>query len=142
MRALVWPWLVLLTWNPAAAQDPHRSVYAEDQYPSATKCAKCHPIIYEEWRASAHAYASISPVFHKFEQAISELTAGTIGTFCVRCHASAGTTMGEPREAPIWERTQVGREGVTCITCHRVSHEYHKENGERRIDPGTIYLPR
>jgi hypothetical protein len=33
-------------------------------------CAKCHDRIYEEWRSSAHAYASISPMFNKFKQRI------------------------------------------------------------------------
>jgi nitrate/TMAO reductase-like tetraheme cytochrome c subunit len=124
--------------KPAA--DPHARVFADDPYPSAGRCATCHGQIYEEWRASNHAYAGISPMFHKFEQRISEL-APTIGTFCVRCHMSVGTTLNEPREAPLWQRSQVAREGVTCISCHRVSTEYGKVNGERRINPGNIYQP-
>ena len=112
----------LFAWPSLAAEkkaaDPHADVFAESSYPSATECAKCHGDIYEEWRSSSHAYAAISPVFHKFEQAINNL-APTIDNFCVRCHAQAGTQMGEKREAPLWERTQVSREGITCITCHR-----------------------
>jgi nitrate/TMAO reductase-like tetraheme cytochrome c subunit len=132
----------LLIANPNSnPQDPHAAIYQEELYPSASKCASCHYGIYEEWRASAHAYASLSPVFHKFEQAISSLSNGTIGTFCMRCHASVSTTINEPREAPMWERLQVSREGITCITCHRVSQEYYKENGERRIEPGPIEAP-
>src|SRR6266581_4657330 len=96
--------------------------------------------IYEEWRASNHAYAGISPMFHKFEQKVTEL-APTIGTFCVRCHMGVGTALNEPREAPLWSRLQVSREGVTCISCHRVSTAYGKVNGERRINPGDIYQP-
>lgn len=130
-----------LTVLSASAEDPHSSVYKETLYPSARLCASCHPVIYEEWRASAHAYASISPVFHKFEQAISDISNGTIGTFCVRCHATVSTTMSEPREAAIWERSEVSREGITCITCHRINEEYYKVNGERRIVPGTIEEP-
>ena len=123
------------------AIDPHEGVYKDSMYPSASQCASCHPVIYEEWRASAHAYASISPVFHKFEQTISDISNGTIGTFCVRCHATVSTTMSEAREAPIWERSKVSREGITCITCHRIDEEYYKVNGERRIVPGTIEAP-
>jgi len=123
--------------KPAGA---HADVFSESSYPSANECAKCHEEIYEEWRSSSHAYASISPVFHKFEQAINNL-APTIANFCVRCHAQAGTQMGEAREAPLWERTQVSREGITCITCHRVDEAYLKVNGERRIVPGDIFQP-
>ncbi|HJM90990.1 MAG: multiheme c-type cytochrome [Alphaproteobacteria bacterium] len=134
----------LAVWPVQAAEkkaaDPHADVFAVSSYPSATECAKCHGEIYEQWRSSSHAYASISPVFHKFEQAINNL-APTIGNFCVRCHAQAGTQMGEKREAPLWERTQVSREGITCITCHRVDEAYLKVNGERRIVPGDIFQP-
>jgi hypothetical protein len=120
--------------------DPHADALAE-QYPSASKCARCHQTIYDEWSSSSHANASISPVFHKFEQKINDLSSGTVGYFCMRCHASVGTTMGESRAKPIWDRKPVSREGVTCISCHRVSEPYGKTNGERRIDPGTIQAP-
>jgi len=124
----------------AHAAKAHADVFAESSYPSALECAKCHNDIFEEWRSSSHAYSSISPVFHKFEQAINNL-APTIGNFCVRCHATAGTQMGEAREAPLWERSAVSREGITCITCHRVDEAYLKVNGERRIVPGDIFQP-
>ena len=61
-------------------------------YPTAAKCGECHKQIYEEWSSSQHAYASISPMFHKFEQKFQELTQGTVGTFCVRCHQNSGPT--------------------------------------------------
>lgn len=123
-----------------AGQDPHATVLKEDSFPSASKCKACHTEIYEEWRSSNHAYAGISPMFHKFEQAIVNL-APTIGTFCVRCHMSVGTALGEDRAMPLSKRSQVSREGVTCITCHRVSTAYSKSNGEREIVPGNIHAP-
>lgn len=121
--------------------DPHAQVFANSAFPSAIECGECHPRVFAEWSSSNHAYASVSPMFHKFEQAINDLTQGTIGTFCVRCHQQAGTQMGEPRELPLWERSQVAREGVTCITCHRVDQEYGKVDGERHIIPGPITDP-
>jgi hypothetical protein len=119
----------------------HDGILAESNFPSATKCAVCHKRIYKEWASSNHAYASISPMFHKFEQAISDLTQGTIGSFCVRCHQQVGTQRGEKRELPLWERSRVSNEGVTCITCHRVSDEYGKVNGERNLVSGDIHAP-
>lgn len=121
--------------------DPHAEAFAESLYPSADVCATCHRAQYDEWRYSAHAYASISPMFHKFEQAINTLSSGTVGYFCMRCHASVGTTLGESRDLPLWERERVSREGVTCVTCHRVATYYGKANGQRRIEPGTIHEP-
>jgi len=120
--------------------DPHAAVFSEDDFPSASKCANCHQKIYNEWSSSSHAYSAISPMFHKFEQKISDL-APTIGNFCVRCHMSVGTTLDEKRDLPLWERSQVSREGVTCVSCHRVNEEFAKVNGERRIEPGNIHEP-
>ncbi|SFV38764.1 multiheme c-type cytochrome [Hyphomicrobium facile] len=122
--------------------DPHSGQGVDESlYPTAAQCGACHKQIYEEWSSSQHAYASISPMFHKFEQKFQSLTQGTVGTFCVRCHQQVGTQIGEAREAPLWERSQISREGVTCITCHRVKEQYGKVNGERRIEPGKIYEP-
>ena len=131
----------LLGHLACAADDPHAAVFAESQYPSAQQCAGCHPKVFWEWAVSNHAYASISPMFHKFEQTITNFASGTIGTFCVRCHQQIATQMGEPREKPLWERSEISREGVTCVTCHRVSTQFGKVNGERHIEPGDINQP-
>jgi hypothetical protein len=80
-------------------------------------------------------------MFHKFEQKFQKLTQGTVGTFCVRCHQQVGTQLGEARESPLWARSQISREGISCITCHRVKESYGKVNGERRVEPGKIYEP-
>jgi hypothetical protein len=80
-------------------------------------------------------------MFHKFEQKFQTLTQGTVGTFCVRCHQQVGTQLGEKRDTPLWQRSQISREGVSCITCHRVKEQYGKVNGERRVEPGKIYEP-
>src|SRR4051794_25645768 len=86
--------LPVLAQTPAAAaqeEDPHAAMYSEGSYPSAKVCKNCHEQIFWEWASSNHAYASISPMFHKFEQRINDLASGTIGTFCVRCHQQVGT---------------------------------------------------
>jgi hypothetical protein len=114
---------------------------AKSLYPSAGECRACHEKIYDEWSISSHAYAFVSPMFHKFEQKINDLTSGTIGYFCYRCHTPAGTSLGLSRAAPIWDAPLVAREGVTCVACHRVREFYGKTNGERRIEPGDIHSP-
>ena len=110
-------------------------------YPTAAQCGQCHKQIYDEWSSSQHAYSSISPMFHAFEQKFQELTKGTVGTFCVRCHQQVATQLGENRQTPLWAMSAIAREGVTCITCHRVKERYGKVNGERRVEPGKIFEP-
>lgn len=125
----------------AEGEDPHASLYVDNCYPSAAACAKCHQKIYDEWRVSAHAYAAISPMFHKFEQAISAMSQGTIGTFCVRCHAPVATQLNYARSESIIDAPYVFREGVTCVACHRVKEAYGRVHGERRIEPGGLQDP-
>ena len=121
--------------------DPHLEIYAKNCFPSAKECKTCHEEIYEEWAGSSHAYASISPMFQKFEQTIHALSMGTISHFCMRCHAPVATALAHPREASIWDSVPAAREGVTCIACHRVYEDYGKVNGERRVEMGDIHQP-
>lgn len=122
-------------------KDPHADLWTENCYPSAESCRKCHPTHYEEWRASGHAYAAVSPMFQRFEQAMIQYTQGTVGSFCMRCHSPVGTQMKLPRDTSILEAPPVVREGVTCISCHRINEHYGRSNGDRRIEPGDIHAP-
>lgn len=121
--------------------DPHLELFLEHQYPGAETCAKCHPKHYDEWRVSAHAYSMVSPMFHRFEQAMQELTRGTIGAFCIRCHSPVGVQLDIPAEASILDAPSIVREGITCIACHRVNEQYGRTHGDRRIEPGNIFQP-
>lgn len=112
---------------------------ADAQYPSARVCGECHPRQFAEWSVSSHAYANVSPMFNKFEQRINDLARGTLASFCVRCHASVGVSLGEAREIAWWNRSGAAQEGITCISCHRVGEAYAKSNGARRITPGGIH---
>ena len=123
------------------AYEAHRDLYLKNCYPSARDCAECHKQIYEEWSTSSHAYAYISPMFHKFEQTISTLSQGTVGHFCTRCHSPVAASMGLPRSTPVGKMSGAQVEGVTCIVCHRVNERYGKTNGERRVIPGSLEDP-
>jgi hypothetical protein len=127
--------------SPAANAQDRCEFVAKSLYPSASECRACHEKIYDEWSMSSHAYAFVSPMFHKFEQKINDIASGTVGYFCYRCHTPAGTSLGISRAAPIWNVPLVAREGVTCVACHRVRELYGKTNGERRIEPGSIFEP-
>ncbi|MGV3486197.1 MAG: multiheme c-type cytochrome [Planctomycetaceae bacterium] len=126
-----------------AAELPARAAIdaVESQYPSAQTCAKCHPTHYDQWRVSGHAYAAVSPMFNRFEQAMQELTQGTVGSFCVRCHAPIATQLCTPPSATILDAVPVVREGITCVACHRIKEAVGRTNGDRRIEPGDIHAP-
>ncbi|HYK06057.1 MAG TPA: multiheme c-type cytochrome [Thermoanaerobaculia bacterium] len=129
--------------KPLPESQPHAAWWAsaEKQYPSAKQCGECHPNQYKQWSVSSHAYANLSPMFNKFEQKINDLASGTIGHFCVRCHSSVGSALGERRDIAWWDRAPASKEGITCVTCHRIGEGYGKTNAARRITPGDIHEP-
>ncbi|HEX3068398.1 MAG TPA: multiheme c-type cytochrome, partial [Thermoanaerobaculia bacterium] len=90
---------------PPEADLAHEHAVSDAQYPSAKVCGECHPNQYKQWSLSSHAYASLSPMFNKFEQRINDISRGTVNYFCVRCHASVGTALGEPRSIAWWDRS-------------------------------------
>src|SRR5436190_16440043 len=127
--------------KPPPEDNPNAKVLADQLYPSAKVCGECHPNQYRQWSLSSHAYANLSPMFNKFEQRINDISRGTVNYFCVRCHASVGTALGEPRAIAWWDRAAASREGITCVSCHRVGEGYGKVNAARRITPGSINEP-
>jgi hypothetical protein len=87
----------------------HEKIYQEHPFPSAVQCMSCHQQHYREWSVSQHAYAMISPVFNAMQGKVIELTNGTNGDFCIRCHTPIGMLRDEPlftsfAETPLAER--------------------------------------
>ncbi|MDF1792694.1 MAG: multiheme c-type cytochrome [Thalassobaculaceae bacterium] len=127
--------------STADAAAEHEKLFAENRFPAASTCATCHPKQYGEWSASQHAYAQLSPVFLTMQAAINAKTSGTNGDFCVRCHSPVGMNLEESVYVSNFERHPTSREGVTCITCHRVDRNYGKISGRLAIVEGDLYEP-
>lgn len=111
----------------------------EGRFPSANTCATCHPGHYREWSVSSHAYAQLSPIFNAMHGTILNLTNGTNGDFCIRCHTPVGMNLGEPEFMSNMDRHPTSREGVTCIVCHRLDRRYGKISGRLAIVEGDIF---
>ncbi|MEW4486753.1 multiheme c-type cytochrome [Thalassoglobus sp. JC818] len=124
----------------------HSELFRCDPYPSAKACAKCHPQHFREWSVSPHAYAQLSPVFNAMSNKLIELTNGTLGDFCIRCHTPVGMALNEPINMSNLYRHTAAREGVTCISCHRVNQAWGKGAGRQALVPGdvthAVYGPR
>ena len=124
-----------------SADEEHEKLFLENRFPSATTCATCHPDHYREWSVSPHAYAQMSPVFNAMHGTILQLTNGTNGDFCIRCHTPVGMNLGEPEFMSNIDRHPTSREGVTCIVCHRVNKAYGKLSGRLAIVEGDLFEP-
>ncbi|MCP4406591.1 MAG: cytochrome C [Gammaproteobacteria bacterium] len=125
----------------AGAAADHAALFLENRFPAATTCRTCHPRHFDEWAISQHAYAQLSPVFNTMQGAVLALTNGTNGDFCIRCHTPVGMNLGEPLFMSNLDRHPTSREGITCITCHRVNQDYGKISGRLPIIEGDITQP-
>lgn len=113
---------------------------------SAQECKICHPVEYQQWRSSMHAYAMESPVFAAFDAELVRSTGGTVGTFCIRCHSPIGISQGESTIQALDTRSVVGRQAVSCIVCHGSDTRDGQASGYFHVDiPGgaqpVIYGP-
>jgi hypothetical protein len=88
---------------------------------------------------SPHAYAQISPVFNAMSNRLIQLTNGTLGDFCIRCHTPVGMALSEPINISQMDRPPSSREGVTCVVCHRINQSWGKISGRQALVPGDIH---
>jgi hypothetical protein len=102
----------------ACGDGPARPI-AELQDPET--CKECHPKHYQQWSGSMHAYASDDPVFVAMNRRGQRETSGSLGAFCVQCHAPMAVQLGltsgadfDPAQLPPAAR------GITCYFCHNV----------------------
>lgn len=119
--------------------ETHAKIFARSNFPSADECALCHPTQYKEWSVSQHAYSQLSPLMMSMQNAMNAGTSSTNGDFCLRCHAPVGSDMGEAFSISNLDRHPASREGITCVTCHRMSAPYRKVSGRLGIDQGDIF---
>tara|TARA_R100000027_G_scaffold62209_2_gene54177 strand:+ start:8605 stop:10647 length:2043 start_codon:yes stop_codon:yes gene_type:complete len=121
------------------ADTAHLYLMTQEKFPSAMACSVCHPNHFEQWSASGHAYAQISPIFNAMQGTFIERSGGTNGDFCIRCHTPVGMALEEPLFTANENRSAVSREGVTCVVCHRVNDEYGRVSGRFPVQEGPIY---
>lgn len=119
----------------------HAALFKESNFPSAATCATCHPKQYKEWSVSQHAYAQLSPFMLSMQNTINVVTQTTNGDFCLRCHAPVGSELNEPMTASNLDRHPASREGITCVSCHRINKNFGKVTGRITLERGDIFQP-
>ncbi|MDG2127216.1 MAG: multiheme c-type cytochrome, partial [Fuerstiella sp.] len=124
-----------------AIDQAHAALFKDDCFPSAKKCAVCHPKHFREWSVSPHSYSQLSPVFNTMSNKLNDLTAGTLGDFCIRCHTPVGMAKNEPINTSNLNRHPTSREGVTCVVCHRINQAWGKGAGRQALVAGDIHQP-
>lgn len=122
-----------------AIDQAHAALFQDDCFPSAKKCATCHPQHFREWSVSPHSYAQLSPVFNAMSNKLNDLNSGTLGDFCIRCHTPVGMAKNEPINTSNLNRHPTSREGVTCVVCHRINQAWGKGAGRQALVAGDLH---
>jgi len=128
-------------YDAQSADAEHLKLFVENKFPSANACGICHPKHYKEWSVSQHAYAQLSPVYLSLNNKINQLSNGSNGDFCLRCHSPVGAALGESSFASNLDRHPTSREGITCIVCHRINKTYNKVSGRLALVEGGVTDP-
>jgi len=81
-------------------------------------CKTCHPTAYQEWSGSMHAYATEDPVFRAMNKRAQRETQGSLGDFCVKCHAPMAVQLGMTTDGLNLDDVPPEFKGVTCYFCH------------------------
>jgi len=121
-------WIPLGIAVASTACHSHTNTGATEPEPSFTReqlmdpqsCRNCHPAHYEEWSGSMHAYASEDPVFRAMNRRGQDETNGTLGQFCVQCHAPLAVRTGATSDGLNLDSLPAALHGVTCYFCHSV----------------------
>ncbi|MDZ4800490.1 MAG: multiheme c-type cytochrome [Bryobacteraceae bacterium] len=101
------------------------------EFPPATDCALCHswpgvltkaPGHFVSWKSSMMASAGIDPYWEAQVRRESVASGSSVEDKCLRCHSAADQygRRSSGTKMRLAERTDLGREGVTCTVCHRI----------------------
>jgi tetratricopeptide (TPR) repeat protein len=109
---------------PSSAQTNTGKIIPSNFFMDSEACGKCHKDIYEQWKSSAHHFASFNNQFYR--KAV-EYMQDTIGTrpskWCAGCHDHAVFFNGR-FDRPIKEQidTPEAQAGLGCMSCHAIVH--------------------
>jgi hypothetical protein len=83
-------------------------------------CQPCHASHYSDWSRSMHAYSSEDPVFLAMNARGQRETNGSLGTFCVQCHAPVAVRDGLTKDGLNLAQLPAAEKNVTCFFCHSI----------------------
>ena len=113
-----------------------------EAYPRAETCgnAGCHEEIFNEWRPSAHGFAAEDTLFLRVQELLAESKGAAETRNCAGCHDPLAL-LGATRDgSPITEGRLYAHDGVSCVSCHSVTHTTTAGNGSYRLAAPQPYL--
>lgn len=105
-------------------------------------CEGCHVEIAEQWRTSAHAFASFNnPIYRaSVERFRGQEQGRERSRFCAGCHDPA-LLLDAAMDESVAATDPRAHAGVTCLACHAVEHAASDGNGSYALASAPIPLP-
>ncbi len=104
-------------------------------------CAQCHTDVVAQWRTSAHAFASFNnPIYRTAVDTFRAEVSPETSKFCGGCHDLALMVDGA-MDGPVEPTDSRAHAGITCRTCHSITHDRPDGNGSYTLDGSPIPIP-
>ncbi len=104
-------------------------------------CAQCHGDVVAQWRTSSHAFASFNnPIYRTAVDVFRAEVSPEASKFCGGCHDLALMVDGA-MEGAVEPTDDRAHAGITCRTCHSISHDRPDGNGSYTLDASPIPIP-
>ena len=109
---------------PSSAQTDTGHIIPSNFFMDSEACGRCHKDIYEQWKSSAHHFASFNNQFYRKSVEYMQDVIGTRPSkWCAGCHDHAVFFNGR-FDRPIREQldTPEAQAGLGCMSCHSIMH--------------------
>ncbi len=109
---------------PSGADTSTGKIVPSSFFMESKKCGECHKDIYQQWKSSAHHFASFNNQFYRKSIEYMQSVVGTKPSkWCAGCHDHAVFFNGR-FDRPIKEQidTPEAQAGLSCMSCHSIVH--------------------
>ena len=110
---------------PSHTTTVQQQFIALDTIAGSKNCSSCHVDIYAQWKSSVHRYAAADPSYVRNVNVLEKEKGISATRYCEGCHAPIALLTGELTPGGKHggtPNTPAFDEGVSCQSCHSISH--------------------
>ncbi len=109
---------------PSGADTSTGKLVPSSFFMESQKCGECHRDIYQQWKSSAHHFASFNNQFYRKSIEYMQSVVGTQPSkWCAGCHDHAVFFNGRfDRPIKYQIDTPEAQAGLSCMSCHSIVH--------------------
>lgn len=112
-----------------------------DELAAIDLCSDCHGDIVDQWRSSAHAWASFNnPIYRASIERFQGVLGRQNSRACAACHDPALLVDGAI-DRPVTADDPRAHVGVSCMTCHGIDRVNTDGNGSYHLARSTPQIP-